>query len=141
MIGNWNTEAATMADYVSDNMFGAHRGAMTWRQAGVSVVFGNDGYMQGERARSEVAMVRQQLGLEGIPILGFGVDSEGGYSWAMLVKTGDIGMLTHLVWSCWMPKGPAREAMARPGRWTGLRVDIASAAIQESSPVPRVELD
>src|SRR4051812_8954710 len=41
MIGNWNTEAATMADYVSDNMFGAHRGAMTWKQEGVSVVFGN----------------------------------------------------------------------------------------------------
>ena len=58
---DWNAEAATMAQYVFDNMFEAHRGAMPWNQEGISVVFGNDGYGKDDRAKNEVAMVRKYL--------------------------------------------------------------------------------
>ena len=141
MVSNWDTEAATMADYAVDNAFKATVRRMPWKQEGVSVVFGHDGYDRDRRAKDEVAMVREYLALEGIPVLGFGVDSHTGYSWAMLVKTGDVGMLNKLVWACWVPREPVRDVMARDGDVRGVQADIASAAIQESSPAPRAELN
>jgi hypothetical protein len=43
------------------------------------------------------------MGLEerGIKILGFGVSSEDGISWAMLVQDFEIEALDALVWECW----------------------------------------
>src|SRR5262245_46722961 len=96
---DWNTEAAKMADYVGEEMFEAHRGAMPWRQIGISVVFGNDGYedQPGEesdsRAKREVALVRGTLEREGVDVLGFGTCPGDGYSWAMLVRSTDLPRL------------------------------------------------
>jgi hypothetical protein len=69
---NWDNEATAMANYVDKKMPWVHRGAMPWRQVGISVVFGNDCYSTDERARDEVAWVRDRLGELGIKVLGFG---------------------------------------------------------------------
>ena len=135
MIGNWNTEAATMADYVGDNMFEAHRGAMTWKQEGVSVVFGNDGYTQDGRARSEVAMVREHLGAGGHPHPRV---RRGLRGWVLLGHAGQDGrhrdaQPTGLV--VLGAQGPAREVMARPGDG---RVSSPTSHLRQSrSRVPR----
>lgn len=84
---DWGAEAVTMADYANKHMSDAHRGAMPGRQLGIIVVFGNDGY-EDDRTKLEVAMLREEV-LAAVPrmeILGFGVDSTDGYSWAMLVR-------------------------------------------------------
>jgi len=138
---DWNAEAATMAQYVFDNMFKAHRGAMPWKQEGISVVFGNDGYDKDDRAKNEVAMVRKYLEEKGISILGFGVGSSNGYSWAMLVQTRAHKELRKLVWACWEPGEPVRDVMAKRGVLRGIQPDIAAKAIRESSPTPRTELN
>src|SRR4051812_42551482 len=89
-----------MARYVRDNMFEAHRGAMPWKQDGVTVIFGNDGYDQDDRVREAVSRVRAALNRDGIEVLGFGVEPEEGYSWAMLVGSHDYVKLYALVWTC-----------------------------------------
>jgi hypothetical protein len=115
---DWNTEAAAMAAYVAREMFEAHRGAMPWRQVGIQVIFGNDGWRnsgykadfkaEGDpRTHREVALVRETLEAEGIDILGFGsgpADDEygpGHFSWAMLVRSDDLELLTSVVWQAW----------------------------------------
>jgi hypothetical protein len=114
---DWTAEAVNMANYVDQNMFEAHRGAMRWKQTGVTVIFGNDGFAlppkscKDRRTEYEVSAVREYLSVEGVPILGFGV-SDGNASWAMLVKTDDVDTMNRLVWACWMPDRPVREIMA-----------------------------
>jgi hypothetical protein len=93
MVNDWNAEAVSMANYVYEHMFEAHRGAMPWKQDGITVVFGNDGYSSDKRARNAVKMLRKFLDSRETPVLGFGVDSEAGHSWAMSVKTADDEVL------------------------------------------------
>lgn len=140
-MNDWNAEAATMAGYVADNMFEAHRGAMPWKQEGITVIFGNDGYGRDNRAKQEVALVREYLAKVGIRVLGFGVNPKNNYSWAMLVQSRACDDLNKLVWACWIPSEPVRDVMARPGVWRGIQPDIAAKAIRESSPTPRTELN
>ena len=75
MKNDWNAEAIEMARYVLNHMCEAHRGAMPWKQSGVTVIFGNDGHKY-PNVRSEIARLRAFLELRGIPILGFGVEPE-----------------------------------------------------------------
>ncbi len=84
---DWDAEAAATAQYVGDHIFEAHRGVMPWHQVGVVVVFGNDGYME-ERTKEEVRRIREALERLNAVILGFGVDPNEGYSWALLIKSG-----------------------------------------------------
>jgi hypothetical protein len=100
---DWDAEATKMAVYVNERMFAAHRGAMPWKEVGVAVVFGNDGYgIDGEPdVRGYVALLRRSLEDAGIPILGFGVDPGEGYSWAMLVRTDRVELLRQEVWQSW----------------------------------------
>ena len=145
---DWNAEAATMADYVFTNMFESHRGAMPWKQEGITVAFGNDGYEgdeEDQRAKREVALIRGYLDEMGIPILGFGVDQEDEFSWAMLVQSGETDYINKLVWACWMPDEPVeqtvREIMAKEVTFRGVQPDIANSAILASSPKPLVEFN
>ncbi len=110
---DWNAEAVVMAQYAGKEMFEAHRGAMPWKELGVSVVFGNDGYSQDVRAKQEVEFVRSYCERAGIAVLGFGVDPDDGYSWAMLVKSADHESLIPVAWSGWMPdeKTPSVEKL------------------------------
>jgi hypothetical protein len=100
---DWNAEAAAMARHVNEEMMSAHRGAMPWLQVGISVVFGNDGYScsEDQRAKDEVDRVRRTLEDLGVKILGFAVSPGEGYSWAMLVETDHLEMLSDLVWRSW----------------------------------------
>jgi hypothetical protein len=106
---DWDAEAVAMADYVVERMFSAHRGVMPWRQTGVAVIFGNDGYggsyenPDGDpRVKKEVELVREALAGLGIDVFGFGVESaEDHYSWAMLVRSDDLGRLNSIAWQSW----------------------------------------
>ena len=94
---NWKAEATRIAEEVADTMFSIHRGVMPWTEDGVSVVYGNDRYVQDETTRRYVDALWGWLrGLE-IKILGFGLDRADGYSWAMLVRSDDLEGLIHLL--------------------------------------------
>src|SRR4051812_1022686 len=101
----WNDEAIRLANYISEHMHEAHRGAMPWTESGVSVLFGNDAYANDEdsgdnRSVDEVNMIRRALERRKKEILGFGVCDEG-YAWVMLVRCCEVGRLDDLVWSAY----------------------------------------
>jgi hypothetical protein len=79
-------EATRAADHCSEHLFESQRGAMPWKP-GVIAIFGNDGYSVDGRARDEVAMLRRKLAEAGHAVLGFGVDSQDGFTWALLVSS------------------------------------------------------
>ena len=114
---DWAKEAKALANHCYHKMFTAHRGAMPWRRAGFSVIFGNDGYMGSRRAKAEVEALRVALAVAGIDELGFGVDDEEGYAWAMVVRSpnvDELGQVIHLLWamvcSSNSPEAPAFNA-------------------------------
>jgi hypothetical protein len=83
---DWSKEAIHAANYLHEEHFEVHGGAVLW-QPGVVVVFGNDGYSQDERTREEVELVREKLRAAKLREIGFGADTvEGGYTWAPLVE-------------------------------------------------------
>src|SRR4051794_7601014 len=99
---DWQAAASEAATFVNTNLMPAHRGAMPWRQLGISVVFGNDGYCTDDpRSRHEVKLVREMLRRRGIEELGFGLDPMEGYSWAMIVRSHDVEFLLDAVWQSW----------------------------------------
>jgi len=100
MNNDWNAEAIEMARHVRDHMGEAHRGAMPWKQSGVTVIFGNDGHKYGD-VQSEIARLRAFLELRGIPILGFGSDPKEDFSWAMLIQYPAHEEMVPVVWDCW----------------------------------------
>ena len=109
---NWQAEATGAARVAaSGEIAEIERGALPWDSPGISVVFGNDGHELHERARRSVYHLRGLLGDEGVEELGFGT-SEGGTTWAMLVRHSDFRWLTHLVRTAWKvaerPTGPWR---------------------------------
>jgi hypothetical protein len=112
---DWGVEAARMADHVARRMSEVRRGAIPWSHPGVAVIFGNDGRAADRRAGDTVAAVRQALQERGIKILGFGVDSAGGSSWAMLVRGADPDALHQLVWYCAATATTRAAAPARLG--------------------------
>jgi hypothetical protein len=89
---DWNAEAVEMANYVSKHMSNVHRGAMAWRQVGIAVVFGNDGYSD-IRTQQEIASLRDDFeeSHPRVEEIGFGVDDEENFSWAILVKLHEPG--------------------------------------------------
>jgi hypothetical protein len=99
---DWQAEARAAANRIKARMFQAHRGAIPWRDLGVSVVFGNDGYtgLSG-RVRREVVEVRKRIAAAGMTELGFATDEEEDYTWAMIVRTDDIAFLSNAVWEAW----------------------------------------
>lgn len=65
-----------------------------------SIIFGNDSFTKCNRAKKEVALVVATLNSLGIPILGFGLDSDG-CSWAMRVKSTEEELLDLVVCNAW----------------------------------------
>ncbi len=86
---DWNVAAVEAADRIHAHRLADHNGAAGWWKPGIFVAFGNDGYSTDENSRAAVDLLRQRLEDRKITELGFGVDSNGGYTWAMLVQTED----------------------------------------------------
>jgi hypothetical protein len=136
---NWSREAARQANHVSEHLFAAHRGALPWRVAGYTVVFGNDGYSPaadgdpGDGSSPMVfAKVREHLAVVGVEELGFGLCDDG-YSWAMIVRTGDSHSLDLAVWSCWreVQEGLADAVPSRIDSFHGVQAAIARRVIAD----------
>jgi hypothetical protein len=108
---NWDG----LADWVSAELFEAHRGTFRHPELGL-VVFGNDGHNDA-KGRTEVALFREWLAGNGYREAAFAVDSEGGYTWVMLVTPPEgkphgadvLGLpgqfhdayLEQMLWACW----------------------------------------
>jgi hypothetical protein len=92
-----DAKGAELAQEIGDRAFEAHRGVFFVRAAdpmwvrkaaepGDVVAFGNDGYHSGERAKREVAAVWCWAQAHDLHTIHFGVDSEVGYSWAIVLR-------------------------------------------------------
>jgi hypothetical protein len=99
---DWNAEAIRAANHFNGGEhFQAPRGSKTWHTLGVCVVFGNDDYTQDVRAKQEVEFIRATLAMAGIAELGFGVNDDDGYTWAMLTRAHCPDDLNDLAWDAW----------------------------------------
>lgn len=68
----------------------------SFKDLGLAVFFGNDGFLQSAKVRAEVSVLRQLLGVKGITVLGFGLSDTGkpkGKSWALVVGNDDLPLL------------------------------------------------
>lgn len=82
--------ATAVADQISREMFPPHRGVIEARNpfggCRCLAAFGNDGYRQDERTRVYVDALLAELGYHD-PVLG--IDSDEGYTWAIVVPFDD----------------------------------------------------
>ena len=77
-------DAGLEADDATERLFHHHRGAYADEGGGI-VVFGNDGFVEDNRSRTEVAHVVGVCLQAGLTLEAFGVTSDG-YSWALIVS-------------------------------------------------------
>lgn len=94
---DWNAEAEAMARSVAEQFPDVPLGVIEGRQARVSIVFGNPRAQEPAAVQAEVSRVREVLDQAGIRILGFGTDLENQSTWAMVVESEDVAMLSGLV--------------------------------------------
>jgi hypothetical protein len=91
LLDNWKALAIGLAAYAREFLPDVRRGALALRlPLGVGYVagaFGNDGYAEDSRARTEVAALRERLQQAGLEELSFGL-SKDGHTWALLVGPG-----------------------------------------------------
>jgi len=82
--------ANAVADQISRDMFPPHRGVIEIQNpfggGRCAVAFGNDGYSQDERTRAYVDAMLGEMAAND-PVLG--IDSDDGYTWAIVVPLGD----------------------------------------------------
>ena len=111
---DWSDEARRALRWTCHGeMMTFHRGAAHWEHAGVTVVFGNDGYVNNQRSRDDVVRVRGYLATMGIDELGFAL-GEDGYSWAMLVHSDDDEKLDDVVSNFVQPITELQEDIGQP---------------------------
>ncbi len=81
--------ASAVADHISREMFPPHRGVIEVRNpfggCRCLAAFGNDGYRQNERTRAYVDALQAVLVEQGLWDVQLGIDSDEGYTWAILV--------------------------------------------------------
>jgi hypothetical protein len=94
---DWARVAQCHVKITSDAMFEQHRGVASCDYPGITVVFGNDGLVDNQRAIDGLADVRAYLAANGIKELGFATAHDG-YSWAMLVRSKDKKTLSDILW-------------------------------------------
>jgi hypothetical protein len=127
---DWDAEAVAMANHVCERMFNVHRGAIPWRQLGIAVLFGNDGYTEDDRSKREVSHLRGKMVDIESKVLGFGVNSEDGYSWAMLV-----------LHPAWLEVATLKDYVGQAGVLCGygnaaVQGSLGSKTLAEESPRP-----
>ncbi len=81
--------ASAVADHISREMFPPHRGVIEVRNpfgGRCLAAFGNDGYSQDDRTRTYVHALLEEIERHD-PVLG--IDSDDGYTWAIVVPVDD----------------------------------------------------
>ena len=82
--------ANAVADHISREMFPPHRGVIMARSpfggGYCFVAFGNDGYSQDDRTRTYVDALLNELGRHDPEL---GIDTDEGYTWAIVVPVDD----------------------------------------------------
>ena len=94
---DWNAEAEAMAEYVAENLADQPRGAISGRQARVSVVYANEARRDPAAVQDEIARIRDMLDAEGIRVLGCASPPGDGLTWAIIVESEDLELLEELV--------------------------------------------
>jgi len=120
---DWQKEAHDVLNHVSEHMMEAHRGAMPWKKPGICVAFANDG--AGEKQDREIHDLRDYLVDQEITELGF-AKTEDGYSWVMLIKSGNPDQFIVPLWAGWMGVLPPRGDV-----FVGLQSSIAERVVAE----------
>jgi hypothetical protein len=86
--------ANAVADHISRHMFPPHRGVIEVRNPfgpePLVVAFGNDCYSQDDRTRTYVDALLAEIGRHD-PVLG--IDSDNGYTWAIVVPIDDEALV------------------------------------------------
>ena len=81
--------ATSLATYARKEMPNVARGSLMIRLVSegkvIAGVFGNANYSADERARQEVALVRQRLKEAGLDVMQFGLSLDG-FTWSLLVR-------------------------------------------------------
>jgi hypothetical protein len=85
--------ANAVADHIGREMFPPHRGVIEVRNpfggCRCLVAFGNDAYSQDERTRQYADALLVELAEQGMWDVELGIDSEQGYTWAIVVPLDD----------------------------------------------------
>jgi hypothetical protein len=85
--------ANAVADHISREMFPPHRGVIEVRNpfggCRCLAAFGNDGYRQDARTRAYADALLAALADQGLWDAQLGIDSDEGYTWAILVPLDD----------------------------------------------------
>ncbi len=119
-----------IVDRLRGECFEVHRGAFWWDEGRrVAVAFGNDGYSTDEKARREVAAVRQLLVEQEGRELGFATDSEDGYCWALACELPadlDPAALESVLWDAWLSQCEAPEK----GLFRSYQSQVAGAVLE-----------
>jgi hypothetical protein len=118
--------AEWQANWITDTMFEAHRGA--YHDSGPRyIIFGNDGYAQEDgtvdpEQQREVELVRRGLDVLGVQEHGFGL-SDDGYTWTVCMwdprmRTGAarealVERLNDLAWDAWRESRDSSKALTQ----------------------------
>jgi hypothetical protein len=96
-----NPDWAGIADWISDNLFEAHRGVL--RRGGRLVVFGNDGYRT-PAVKREAELMRAWLEARGYAVERLATGGEE-YAWAMVAvpPAGPVAVepVENALWECY----------------------------------------
>jgi hypothetical protein len=89
---NFKMFASSLATYARKELASTPRGSLLIRLVGedrfIAGIYGNANYVGDERARQEVALIRQRLKEAGVEVLQFGLSLDGS-TWALLVAIDD----------------------------------------------------
>lgn len=118
---DWNDRAKRVADYIHKNMIQVSRGAVSFGAADCAVLFGNDGYDQGE---GKGALLVEQLRANtpaNYAEAGFSTSDAGnGTTWAIIVRAhmgmADLQALNHFVWDSYGKLFPGHESQVAQQR-------------------------
>ncbi len=105
----------------------------------VAVAFGNDGYEQDPRSQLEVARFRDVLQSLGVAEVGFGLDSQERYTWALLFVPGaaPLEFYEQLLWAAWTGEGEGRGSSVSSA-FRSVQKAIATRSIAENEPKPGI---
>jgi len=131
----WNERAAKIAQYISEEMTPAHRGAISTDEFEVVAIFGNDGHHDNPR-RQVAELVQEKLAAENVERLGFGV-CESNYCWVLLVDGGGISPehFNFVVWQSWREIFGRKEMFGVDHAYFDSQLPIAQAEITNHSPL------